>query len=105
MNSLAIAFDSAGTRPASEQSGFFSGYQYIDHGVKLADLRQVTDERIDITIRNPDRFARLKSRRYMFVKRFYDGVLKVVAEGRPGHLGHVVTVYYSNPFQKQQLGF
>lgn len=75
MNSSAIAFDYAGTRPATEQPGFFCGFQYVDHGNERADTRKVTDDRIDIAIRNPDRLARLKSRRYMFVKRFCDGVL------------------------------
>jgi hypothetical protein len=105
MNSFAIAFDYSGTRPvAAEQPGFFSGFQYVEHGNYRADTREVTDERIDIAIRNPDRFARLKSRRYMFVKRFCDGVLKVIASGRQGHLAQIVTVYYLNPNQIRELG-
>jgi hypothetical protein len=99
MNSLAIAFDANGT--TSDLTGFFSGFQYCDHGELRADQRKVIEERIDFTLRNPDRWERVKSRRYVFFKRFTDGILKVVASGRQGWLAQIVTVYYLNPTQEQ----
>lgn len=104
MNSFALALDSNGTRPAAEQPGFFSGFQYGDHGEDQADIREVTEDRIDLTIRNPTYFAKVSSRRYVFVRRFYDGVLKVVAGGRAGGLGTIVTVYYLNEQQIRKFG-